>query len=135
MYCTNCCSLARRPAAQLVGPQAEAPRSESCSLLPSWMHADDLPVCAHDCALGTCRAATLTGPIAQSGGLLLLQGAAELVNSKFLKGLWESHDALNLAGLLNVLDGVIDTPRSVVIDSFVLVFSAYDVPLTRPQQI
>ena len=76
--------------------------------------------------------ALLTGSIAQSSGLLLLQGAAELVNSKFLKGLWESHDALNLAGLLNVLDGVIDTPRSVV-NSSVLMFGAHDVQLTPPQ--
>ena len=62
--------------------------------------------------------------------MLLLQGAAGPVNSKskkrnskFLNGLRESHDALNLAGLLNVLDGVIDTPRSVI--SFVLVFDAF----------
>eukprot|EP00891_Asterochloris_glomerata_P008406 jgi/Astpho2/8406/Aster-x1497 len=42
-------------------------------------------------------------------------GAAGPVNSQFLKASWENHDALNLAGLLNVLDGVIDTPRRMIV--------------------
>ena len=78
------------------------------------MHAAIMPSCAHACLLSTCRDACLSGLTTQPGGLLLLQGAAGPVNSRFHKGPWESHDALNLAGLLNILDGVIDTPRSAV---------------------
>ena len=33
----------------------------------------------------------------------------------FGKSLWEHSDQLNLAGLLNVLDGVVDTPNRIVI--------------------